>query len=178
MAEAQAPAAPAASNSGSGKGAMIFQLVFAVINFAVMGLGTFWTYKSTLGWHSPEYTEDMAQEEIKQEEAHGGGAHADAPLIFTMDKFTVNLAGEPKRTVRIEVNLEMLGREGFEEVMTTDNRARIRDKVVRLLNEKNFNEIETLQGKLFLKEAITETVNHILDKGVVKDIYFSEFVVQ
>ena len=91
----------------------------------------------------------MAQEEIKQEEAHGGGAPWMLPWYLPWINSPVNLAGEPKRTVRIEVNLEMLGREGFEEVMTTDNRARIRDKVVRLLNEKNFNEIETLQGKLF-----------------------------
>ncbi len=39
------------------------------------------------------------------------------PMVYTMDKFTVNLGGEPKRTIRLEINLQMLGKEGFEEVM-------------------------------------------------------------
>ena len=72
----------------------------------------------------------------------------------------------------------MLGKVGFEEIITTDNRAKARDRIVRALGEKSFAELETIQGKLFLKDRIAMEVNSILDKGVVKDIYFSEFVVQ
>ena len=105
------------------------------------------------------------------------GAEA-GPLVYTMDKFTVNLGGEPKRTIRLEVNLEMLGKEGFEEIVDTDNRAKARDKIVRILNDNTFNDLETIQGKLFLKDRIATDINSLLDKGVVKDVYFSEFVVQ
>ncbi len=157
---------------------LILQVLFAVVNLGVTGMGAFWAYSGTIGWHPPVITEEQQKaqhdEEVKmaEEEAKAG------PLIYTMDKFTVNLDGEPKRTIRVEVNLEMLGKDGFEEIVNSDNRAKARDRIVRVLNGKTFDELETIQGKLFLKDKIAMEINSILDKGVVKDIYFSEFVVQ
>jgi len=91
---------------------------------------------------------------------------------------TVNLGGEPKKTIRMEVNLEMLGKDGYEEVINTENRAKARDRIVRVLNEKSFQELESIQGKLFLKDRIAFEVNSVLKKGVVKDVFFTDFVVQ
>ena len=149
--------------------ALILQGLFALVNLGVTGLGAFWVYSATIGWHAPEITEEQ--------KLAASGAET-GPLVYTMDKFTVNLAGEPKRTIRIEVNLEMLGKEGFEEIINSDNRAKARDSIVRILNDKTYADLESIQGKLFLKDRIATDVNALLDRGVVKDVYFSEFVVQ
>ncbi len=152
----------------------ILTALFVVINLGITGFGSYLVYASTMGWKAPTLTEASIQVDpsflFNEENA--------VPYVYTMDKFTVNLTGEPRRTVRLEVNLHMLGRDAFEEVMLTDNRARVRDRIVRLLNEKNFSEIESIQGKLFLKDKIAMEVNTILNKGVVKDVYFTDFVVQ
>ena len=165
--------AKAAAPSNPKKSGMILQIVFAVINLSIMSVGAYLVYASTIGWHSPAISEEAAEAEM----ASLGDA-GDMPLVYTMDKFTVNLGGEPKRSIRLEVNLQMLGQEGFEEVMEPENRARARDRIVRLLNEKNFSDLESIQGKLFLKDKIATEVNGLLSKGVVKDVYFSDFVVQ
>lgn len=159
---------------------LILQVAFALVNLGVMGLGAFWTYKATLGWQEPMITEEqLALEKKAQDEKHDKlSPELLEPLIYTMDKFTVNLAGEPKRMIRVEVNLELLNQDGFEEVINSDKRAKARDQIVRLLNDKTYSELETIQGKLFLKDTIASQVNSILEKGVVKDVYFSEFVVQ
>lgn len=164
--QGQAPAKP--KNTG-----MILQIAFAVLNLAVMGGGAYMVYASTMGWESPVITEESAQRDLASTEETEL-----APMVFTMDKFTVNLEGEPKRTIRLEVNLQMLGKDGFEEVMEPENRAKARDKIVRILNEEGFNDLESIQGKLFLKDKIAMEVNGILHKGVVKDVFFSDFVVQ
>lgn len=154
---------------------LILKLAFAVGNLGVLGGGAYLVYASTVGWNPPTLTEqDLRTQEEKDIEA----GRDLAPYIYTMDKFTVNLDGEPRRTVRLEVNLEMLGQEGFEEVINVENRARARDRIVRILNEKNFSELESIQGKLFLKDRIAMEVNGLLREGVVKDVFFSEFVVQ
>ena len=166
----QAPAA-AAGPKNTGK---LLQIIFAVINLSVMGGGTYLVYASTMGWESPQITEEQAERELAS-----ASDEADlTPLIYTMDTFTVNLGGEPKRTVRLEVNLQMLGKEGFEEVMEPDNRARTRDRIVRMLSDKSFSELDSIQGKLFLKDKIAKEVNSTLRRGVVKDVFFSDFVVQ
>ena len=152
----------------------ILGAVFAVVNLGVGGFGLFMTYKGTIGWSSPKITED----DMKRQIASEAPQDIVGPFIYTMDKFTVNLGGEPKRTIRLEVNLELLDHEGFEEIINTENRARARDKIVDLLNSKTFTDVETLQGKLFLKENIASEINQILPRGSIKDIYFTEFVVQ
>ncbi len=158
---------------------LILQALFAVLNLGVTGLGAYWVYSATIGWHAPEITEaDLASKKAAEEQKQASSGAETGPLVYTMDKFTVNLAGEPKRTIRIEVNLEMLGKEGFEEIINTDNRAKARDSIVRILNDKTFGDLESIQGKLFLKDRIATDVNALLDRGVVKDVYFSEFVVQ
>ncbi|AHZ86318.1 flagellar basal body-associated FliL family protein [Bdellovibrio bacteriovorus] len=154
--------------------AMLFQIIFAVLNLAVMGAGGYMVYASTMGWESPKITE----EDVDRELASVSDETDLAPLVYTMDKFTVNLGGEPKRTIRLEINLQMLGKEGFEEVMEPENRAKARDRIVRLLNEKPFSDLDSIQGKLFLKDKIAGEVNGILRRGVVKDVFFSDFVVQ
>ena len=97
-------------------------------------------------------------------------------MIYTMDKFVVNLSGMPKRTIRLQVNLDMISPMAFQEIMDFDNRAKARDKIVRILNEKTFDDLESIQGKLFLKDKIVVEVNQILNRGLVKDVYFTDFV--
>lgn len=169
MSEAAKVAAPAKpKNTGA-----ILQILFAVLNLSVIGVGAYLVYASTIGWHNPKLSEEAAHEELASTADEDSG-----PLVYTMDKFTVNLGGEPKRTIRLEINLQMLGKNGFEEVMEPDNRAKARDKIVRLLNDNAFSDLETIQGKLFLKDKIAMEVNSILHRGIVKDVFFSDFVVQ
>lgn len=153
---------------------MIFQIAFAVLNLGVIGAGGYMVYASTIGWENPKITEEDAERELASTSSESDLA----PLVYTMDKFTVNLGGEPKRTIRLEINLQMLGKDGFEEVMEPENRAKARDRIVRLLNEKPFSDLDSIQGKLFLKDKIAGEVNGILRRGVVKDVFFSDFVVQ
>jgi len=159
--------------------ALIMQVAFAVVNMGVTGLGAYWVYSATIGWNPAQITEEKLSAQKKADEETEAQAGSEAgPLVYTMDKFTVNLAGEPKRTIMVEVNLEMLGKEGFEEIINSDNRAKARDMIVRILNDRTFSDLETIQGKLFLKDRIATGINQFLAEGVVKDVYFSEFVVQ
>ncbi len=160
--------------SAEGKGKNLIYIVLLVVNLACAGIGLFFTYQATLGWKPPVLREQDAYVDYVDSLKNMDNLN----LLFTLDKFTTNLAGEPRRSIRVEVNLEMLDKEGFEEVMFVDNRARIRDRILRLLGDKTFSDLETLQGKLLLKEQIAQEVNSVLAQGTVKDIFFTDFVVQ
>ena len=151
----------------------LLTLGFLVLNLVVMGGGAFLVYQATLGYEHPSISEaELAKEleEFKRQLA------SNQDVLYSMDTMTTNLNGLPRRMVRVDLSLEMMDAEGFEEIMGVS--AEARDKVMRILNEKNFNEIETVQGKLELKNEIIAGVNQFLDKGVVKNVYFTDLVVQ
>lgn len=141
------------------------------VNVSVLGIGTYWVYISTIGYDFPKVTESSLREPASLKDKFG-----DTPMIYTMDKFTANLSGVPKRTIRLQVNLDMISPLAFQEIMDFEYRAKARDRIVRILNEKTVDELESIQGKLFLKDKIVSEVNQILDKGLVKDVYFTDFV--
>ena len=149
----------------------IFINVFVAINLGVLGLGSYWVFISTIGYDYPKVTEANLREPASLKEKFG-----DTPMIYTMDKFNVNLSGAPRRSIRLQVNLDMISPVAFQEIMDFEYRAKARDKIVKILNDSTVDELETIQGKLFLKDKIVAEVNQLMDKGLVKDVYFTDFV--
>ncbi len=152
----------------------LLMTLFLAVNVLVMAGGAAAVFLFSMGWEHPKLTEEKLYADLRRVPS----SDPENPLIYTMDKFTINLDGEPRRTIRFEVNLEMLDDEAFEEVMNIESRAKARDAILRLMNRKSFSELEPLQGKLFLKDEIIKEMNGILEKGVVRNVFFSDFVVQ
>ena len=147
-------------------------LIFVVVNLIAVGFGAFLVYSSTIGYVKPS----VSEEELNKEMVEFRKSLENKPIVYTMDTFNTNLEGVPRRFVRVKVNLEMLDEEGYEEVIGLGPEAR--DAIVHILNQKKFSDVETVQGKLELKNQITAKVNGFLKRGVVKNVYFSDFVVQ
>ncbi len=149
----------------------ILMILFAVMNLTVICGGGFIVYKYTIGYKPPILTEKDLYQAMNIEKQFEEGE----PIIYSLDPFTVNLL-TPRHVINLEVSVELLDEDGFEEVISEDPRAR--DAIVRILNKKSKSDLESIQGKLFLKDQITVAINDFLDDGVVKDVYFSRFVVQ
>lgn len=158
------------------------------VNVVVVFGGAALTYLSTLGYQPPVVTETEVLAQLQKEKAEqvardiatakktGVEILEKGPVMYTLDRFTVNLEGVPNRIVQADLSLEMLDEQGFEEIVTLGPEAR--DEIVRILSAKRFVDVETIQGKLHLKDQIRTTLNRFLEKGVVKDVYLSHFVVQ
>jgi flagellar FliL protein len=158
---------------GPSKIAKLMLPLIAVINLATVGGGAFLVYKSTLGYQPPTLREPAAAKELEESRKDDEG---DEAVLFTMPSFTVNLQGGSHRLIRVEMTFEMLDKDGFEEIVR--NSPAVRDTIMRILNAKTFDDVETIQGKLFLKDQIAVSLNETMKAGVVKDIYFSQFLIQ
>lgn len=113
----------------------------------------------------------------------GGGAPAEGEaitevgLMFPLDGFTVNLLSESgRRYLKCEINLEMGGEELSPEL--EEKKPVFRDIIIRILSSKSLEEISTVKGKEKLKEQIVNDLNLRLKDGKVKNVYFTDFVVQ
>ncbi|MFA5215618.1 flagellar basal body-associated protein FliL [Sulfuricurvum sp.] len=121
-------------------------------------------------------------EKAAKGDSSGGEAHAseggtEVGLMFPLEPFTVNLLSESgRRYLKVEMNLEMEGEELSPEL--EEKKPIFRDIIIRQLSSKSLEEISTLKGKESLKEGIVNELNTRLKDGKVKNVYFTDFVVQ
>jgi flagellar FliL protein len=146
--------------------------VLILLNLVTVVGGGIAVYMLKSAGSAPAITEDKETSALAEDREIRG----DKPVLFTFDPFTINLDGRPRKLVRTTIQLEMLSEEGFEEVV--DLTPVERDSIVKIINTKTFEDIETIQGKLFLKDQIMTAMNGLLHKGMVKEVYFNEFIVQ
>jgi flagellar FliL protein len=145
---------------------------FIGLNLALMAGGTMVIYKLKIANHRPDITEQTESEVMAKER----DLLADHPVLFSFEPFTINLDGRPRKLVRTTIQLEMLSETGYEEAV--DLTPVERDEIVRIFNSKKLEDIETIQGKLFLKDQIMTAMNGLLHKGMVKEVYFGDFIIQ
>lgn len=102
---------------------------------------------------------------------------SDKPIIYSFETLTVNLLDvEEDHVLQLEINLELADEKSYEEVASKT--ALVRDAIVNILAKKKYNDLHSVQGKLYLKDDISMAVNEQLSKGLVKGVYFTSFFMQ
>jgi len=114
---------------------------------------------------------------------HGEAAGAPEAAVPTvgpmvaMEDFIVNITdADGTRYLKASMTLELATPEGLTEV--EERKAQVRDTILLYLSSKTFEEIRDLQGKLQLRADLIGKLNALLEKGKIKTIYFTDFVVQ
>jgi flagellar FliL protein len=98
-------------------------------------------------------------------------------VMVPLEPFMVNLARtKGSRILKVTVTLELNDPAVQPEV--EDNRQKIMDSILVLLSSKTFEDVYSIQGKFKLKDEITTRVNRFLAMGHIKEVYFSEFLIQ
>lgn len=97
--------------------------------------------------------------------------------MYPLDQFIVNLLSENgSRYLKAKIDLEQSNEELAAEL--DKKKALLRDVIIRTLSSKTYEEVSTIKGKDRLKDEIINRINEVLSDGYVKNIYFTDFVVQ
>lgn len=107
----------------------------------------------------------------------GGGLFGKSgPVMVTLEQFTLNLAtspGMPPRFARVVIAVELPSDEASQEL--TQKMPQVRNAVIDLFNSKRPADLQSGEGRNYLKEEIRNALNSFLVSGKVKGIYFSNF---
>jgi flagellar FliL protein len=109
-------------------------------------------------------------------------SNAAPKYLVHLEGFTVNLA-DPEDTHFLRVTMDLgIDRlpEGVEKqkASTTLPVGRIRDAVLSVLTAGKADALLTQEGKTQLKKNLVEALNHNVPELGVRDVYFTEFLVQ
>ena len=204
MADDKAPKKPESTpvDSGAKKKKLIIIGGAALLLLIALGVTAFFLLKkhdSAPGKESHgESAADVHLPEMNQSSAIG-------PMIEIKD-FIVNIISEGERHyVKAAITIELIdnpapttatlgGSQGGGEAHGGGSKAatgndlakeeaalrmpQIRDSILLLIGNKTYEELQDLQGKKQLKAELTSKLNSILHYGKVKEIYFTDFVVQ
>ena len=97
--------------------------------------------------------------------------------IYPLDQFIVNLVStNADRYLKCKIDLELDAPETQKEI--DKKLPAIRDLIIRILSSKTVEEIQTAKGKEKLKEEIKRKINEVLTTGEIRNVYFTEFVIQ
>lgn len=113
----------------------------------------------------------------KKEEGHGAPAKS-GPKVVSLDQFTVNLStavGAPPKFARVVIAIEVGSDETSQEL--TQKMPQVRNSIIDLFNSKRPTDLQTGEGRNFLKEEIRNALNSFLVTGKIKGIFFSNFSV-
>ena len=105
-----------------------------------------------------------------------GGPQEIGP-IYALDTFIVNLVGgRGKNYLKAKIDLELTSDKTQTEIIK--RLPQIRDSILTMLSSKSNDDINTLEGKHQLRAEIISTLNQYLRTGKVRNVYFTDFIVQ
>jgi flagellar protein FliL len=169
MADKKAPAPEKEEKKKPGKLKLIIILVVVLV---VLGGGGFAAWKFFL---QPKPADDAAnatgEDAAKQAEEAPGGQ------LVTLDSFVVNLSDPMgRRYLKTTMDVEVANAAAAAEL--TASMPRVKDTLLLLLSSKSFEDISSMDKKIELKNDIVNRLNQIIGKNKVRNVYFTEFVVQ
>lgn len=96
---------------------------------------------------------------------------------FTMETFVVNL-NDPggKRYLKTNIALEYITVEMGDELK--HRLPQLRDVILLLLSSKGLDDVQTVDGKIELRRELIQRINQVLTTGKIRNLYFTEFVIQ
>jgi len=159
---------PATEQVPNKKSKMGFFIILGV-GILILGGGGFFAYTKFLA-HKPAI-EEVASQEAKKEAPPVIGE------MLVMEPFVVNLADpKGKRYLKVKIELELESKEAVDKA--TKVSPKLRDMVIMMLTSLGFEEIMTPEGKIRVRDELLERFNEIMRPDHIKNIYFTEFVVQ
>ncbi|MBU1625992.1 flagellar basal body-associated FliL family protein [bacterium] len=99
-------------------------------------------------------------------------------VLFPLDTFYANITGEGEiRYLKVTMSLELIDSKGVDYL--NKNLPKVRDNILILLSSKTIKDLSSTQGKLLVKNQIKAHINLLLKSvSMVKDVYFTEFIIQ
>ncbi|MGE0679674.1 MAG: flagellar basal body-associated FliL family protein [Candidatus Binatia bacterium] len=132
--------------------------------------------------HAGEGDEGDEDEEDDEESGGGHGGGHGAAKSPAIDPFVVNLADPgSRRYLRVNLKLKLKKQEESEPLLEA-RMPQVRDAVLMLLSGKTTDQLLSVEGKTMLRKELIDKLNAVLKKKglkkAVKDLYFTEFLIQ
>ena len=173
--EKQAPEGEAAEGEGEeggakkGKKKLLFIVAGVVLLLVVIGV----VLMLTMGGGS---SGDKPKEPTPEEQK--AAADAAKPVYYELPEFLVNLNSNNSRVSFLKMSVTLELKDQASVAVVEANKPRIMDVFNTYLRELRASDVQGSAGIYHLRDALMTRLNSTIQEGLVKDILFSEIIVQ
>ena len=149
-------------------------IIVIIIPLILMSVGSF----SFIVWNRASFFSSQSEKdkEPESEKVPENNSELIRP-VYSLDTFIVNLAEKGgRRYLRVKMDLELKDETLVEEI--EKRLSQIRDSILMILSTKRFEDINSVEGKIALRDEIMTKLKSSLKDGNITNIYFIEFVIQ
>lgn len=147
-------------------------LIVANLVIALLGVGLVF-YSHTM--IKPPVTDEKSEIQSLKDEALASSQIKPVPL----KKFVVNLHSKSTRLRYLDIEMNVLTFHEDQKSLITENEYIFKDTLIEIASQLEATDLDSITGKILLENRIKKQVNSKLgDQPVIKQIYFSGFVVQ
>lgn len=153
-------------NKGSALKFLIIGLL--VLLLAVVGL---------LAWQILSSSGGAPTDTVEIDEADTATEEDIISQTYALETFVVNL-NDPggKRYLKTTIELEYTSEEVGTEL--AQRLPQLRDLILLQLSSKGLDDIQSVDGKIALRRELIQSVNQKLTSGKIRNLYFTQFVIQ
>ncbi len=149
------------------------QKILIIVNLVVVLLGAGLVYYSHF-MLKPEATNQAAEEEKLKKEA----SEKSKIEPVAIKKFVVNLHSGSSRLRYLDLEMNVLTFHADQKELIKNSEHLLKDVVIQVSSQMDASDLDSMTGKLTFESRVKKMVNERLGQPVIKQIYFSTFVVQ
>ena len=151
-----------------GKKKLLFIVAGVVLLLVVVGV----VLMLTMGGGGKDKPKEPSPEEVK------AAADAAKPVYYELPEFLVNLNSNNSRVSFLKMSVTLELKDQASVAVMDANKPRIIDIFNTYLRELRASDVQGSEGIYRLRDALMTRLNSTIQEGVVKDILFSEIIVQ
>lgn len=102
----------------------------------------------------------------------------DKEYTLLLNQFIVNLQTEDDRKSYLKVQIALMYTDKKAGKMISSNESKIRDVILKNILEKSPEDILDEENIVKFKKEIISNINNALKDEIVKDVYFTDFIIQ
>ncbi len=160
---------------GARKKPVLLFIIIGVIVLAAAGGGAYFFLSSSPS--EEELAKEIEKEAQKEPRKPDTSWSQDIGVVKELPPFVVNLADpQARHFLKASISLELKDDESAE--LVDKLMPRIRNDILMLFSSQTMEDIISQEGKVRLRDEIIARVSHILGPGRLKNVYFTQFVVQ
>jgi flagellar FliL protein len=97
---------------------------------------------------------------------------------FQVKKIVINIPSRPGRLKFFETSINFVPYLDSDVKILEDHEFILRDTIIEIARVIPEEELNTVTGKILLEEKLLTSINRIFKRNLIKEIYFSSFVIQ